>query len=130
MKPRISRHAAEVRAWVNKHYPKRDKASDGWIGNRAHQARVSDHNPDWETGVVRAIDIDADLVPGAKDRSEAHRLAETLRLKAAAKELPISYIIFAGRICSPRRSWRWRPYKGTSPHYGHIHISFMETPDE
>ena len=121
----LSNYASTLRTWVNVHYPHRDKTSDGWIGDLAHSHRVSDHNPD-DKGVVRAIDIDADLVPGAKDRSEAARLAETLRLDAKAGRRPITYIIHAGKICSPKQRWVWRPYTGVNAHMHHIHISFAK----
>ena len=60
-----------VRAEFNTVFPKRDKASDGWIGDQRHQSGVSGHNPD-RTGraeykdgdsldEVRAIDVDKDL---------------------------------------------------------------------
>lgn len=123
----LSSHAEDLRNWINRMYPNRDKSSDGTIGDAAHQLRPSDHNPDPRSnppGCVRAIDIDADLHPGAKDRSEAARLAETLRIQAKRKVRPIAYIIYNGRIASPRLAWRWRPYRGLNPHKAHIHVSF------
>jgi hypothetical protein len=39
-----------LRAQVNKRWPTREKASDGWIGDRAHASRKSDHNPDGVDG--------------------------------------------------------------------------------
>ena len=109
-----------LRDWINHHYPDRDKRSDGWIGDAAHAARPSDHNPD-TNGIVHAIDIDKDL---NKRPDEAARLAETLRLDAKTGRRPITYIIYAGRISSPRAGWKWRPYDGINPHHHHIHISF------
>lgn len=124
---RLSNHASRVRNWVDKNYPDRDKRSDGWIGDTAHSARKSDHNPD-RRGIVRAIDIDADLVPGAKDRTAAARLADSMR--ADHKRWGISYIIYNGRITSAASMWRWRKYTGINPHKAHIHISFQERPGE
>lgn len=129
MKPRLCKAGTDLRTWVNKHYPGRDKTSDGWIGDTAHQARPSDHNPDADA-IVRAIDIDADLKPKAKDKTAAHRLAETLRLEAKTGTRPIAYIIWNGRISSPKRGWAWRPYEGLNPHNHHIHISFRKVEGE
>ena len=125
--PKLSKPAADLRTWINRHYPGRDKASDGWIADAAHRAAgTSDHIPNGY-GIVHASDIDADLKPKAKDHSAAHHLAEMLRQQGKRGERPISYIIFSGRIASPRLGWRWRKYRGTNPHMGHIHISFKES---
>src|SRR5690606_29069239 len=49
----------KLRDLINQNWPNRDKSSDGWIGDPSHQARKSDHNPDYSAGgVVRAIDVD------------------------------------------------------------------------
>ena len=129
MNYRLCKPGVRLRDWVDDNWPNRDRASDGWIGDVAHQARPSDHNPD-ALGIVRAIDIDADLKPGTKDRSEAHRLVDTLRAQARQGTRPIAYIIWAGKIASPRSLWRWRPYTGTNPHMHHIHVSFRKVPNE
>ena len=60
MKPKLSRAAIQLREQIDDSFPDRDRASDGWLGDSRHPARVSDHNPDGQ-GWVRAIDIDADL---------------------------------------------------------------------
>jgi len=49
-----------MRNQINKRWPDRDKRSDGVVGDLAHQARPSDHNPD-SRGYVHAVDIDEDL---------------------------------------------------------------------
>src|SRR5690625_6390237 len=50
---------ARLRSQVSQTFPKRGTASDGWIGDAAHAATNSDHNPDPKSGVVRALDLTA-----------------------------------------------------------------------
>lgn len=123
MKPRLSHAAIQLREQIDDAFPDRDRTSDGWIGDTRHSARKSDHNPDVQ-GWVRAIDIDADL--GSKGLMPY--LADQLRT-CARKDGRISYIIFNGRICSSLMGWRWRTYKGSSPHKHHCHVSFKKTAD-
>lgn len=121
----------KLRDQINKRWPNRDKKSDGWIGDASHQATKSDHNPDWSAGgVVRAIDIDADLDPKAGNHKLAEQLAEELRQHAKAHpKTRIAYVIFQRRICSPRENWAWRPYTGDNAHNHHIHVSFNPNGD-
>lgn len=124
-----------LRNQINKTFPKRDKKSDGWIGDTRHltaarQGKPSDHNPDMKAGgVVRAIDIDADLDTTLSDHALAEALADQLRQAALAGEKRLGYIIFQSRICSPRDNWKWRAYQGDSPHNHHIHVSFLPAGD-
>ncbi len=125
-KPRLSKAAEQLRSEINAKYPKRDKRSDGWIGDTAHNARKSDHNPD-KQGWVRAIDIDSDLVKGSS--KESWLLAEQIKTIALKGDKRISYIIHQHRITSSRQNWAWRVYKGSNPHVSHLHISFTEAGD-
>jgi hypothetical protein len=125
-KLRLSKAAEQLRSEINAKYPKRDKRSDGWIGDLSHSARKSDHNPD-KQGWVRAIDIDADLLKGSS--KESWLLAETIKSLAVKGDKRISYIIHLNRICSPRQKWAWRVYKGSNPHVSHMHISFTKAGD-
>lgn len=101
---------------INDRWPLRDKSSDGWIGDAAHQAQVSDHNPDARTGVVRALDVDKDgiHVPSVIGSFLVHGST--------------NYVIFNRRIY--RRADRFKPrsYTGSNPHTGHIHNSIMKSP--
>ena len=125
-KPKLSKAAEQLRSEINAKYPKRDKRSDGWIGDTAHNARKSDHNPD-KQGWVRAIDIDSDLVKGSS--KESWLLAEQIKTIALKGDKRISYVIHQQRIASSRQNWAWRVYKGSNPHVSHIHISFTKAGD-
>lgn len=109
---------------VNRRWPNRDTASDGWIGDTSHQATPSDHNPDPDTGVVRAIDIDRDL--DKKDRDAMEHLVGQLRRYCRNRQDHdrVAYIIFDGLIASNTYGWGWRPYSGSNPHDHHAHISY------
>lgn len=121
-----------LRNQVNRRWPDRDKTSDGWIGDRAHAARVSDHNPD-NHGWVHALDIDADLLgPGrrAKSRKVAQELADQLIEYARSGEPGsdrLKYVVFDNHIASgtyAKQFWTWR--KGSWGHENHIHVSFTD----
>ena len=119
----------QLRLQIDDAFGDRDRRSDGWVGDSKHQARpTSDHNPD-ENGIVRAIDVDADLHKGSKPDVMPY-LADQIRLAAKAGEKRVSYIIFNGRIASSRMGWRWRKYSGLNPHNHHCHISFTKKGDE
>ena len=126
MTPKLCKAGQQLRLQIDDSYPDRDRTSDGWIGNRAHQNRPSDHNPDAK-GIVRAIDIDRDLA-GKKKPDLMPDLANQIR-HAAKSDKRIAYIIFAGKIASPRMGWRWRKYSGINPHDHHCHISFTKQGD-
>jgi hypothetical protein len=104
-------------AEVNKLWPHRDKTSDGWIGDTSHQARPSDHNPDWSAGgIVRAQDIDEDLVKNLTATGEAMPL-----VNAIIRDVRTRYVIYEGRIWT--RENGWQPYSGVNAHRHHIHVS-------
>jgi len=123
-----------LRAQVNKRWESRDKASDGWIGDRAHAARgsKSDHNPDVK-GWVHALDIDADLLgPGRRARSRkiAQELADQLIEYARSGEPGsdrLLYVVYNNHIASgtySKQYWTWRA--GSWGHEHHIHVSFTD----
>ena len=128
MTPKLCKAGQQLRLQVDDSYPDRDRTSDGWIGDVRHSARPSDHNPD-AAGIVRAIDIDRDLSGKAKPDLMPD-LADQIRLFAKRdKSKRISYVIFAGRIASPRMGWRWRKYSGINAHNSHLHCSFTKKGD-
>lgn len=105
-----------LRDALNARWPNRDRTTDGWIGDAAHQAQVSDHNPDSRSGVVRALDID-------KDGIHIPSVLASLMIHPAT-----NYVIHAKRIY--RRGDRFKPrdYTGSNPHFSHIHESIMHSP--
>jgi hypothetical protein len=116
---RLARALAMLRIQVNALAPKRSKEWDGSIGDTAHSARKSDHNPD-EQGVVHAIDITHDPAGGC----DVDALAETIRASADRR---VKYLIRNRRICSSTvAAWQWRPYDGPNPHDHHLHISVTD----
>ena len=100
---------------------------DGWIGDSRHQSkgRASDHNPDPTSGVVRAINIDADL---SKQKGLSVYLADQIRL-AGKRDGRLSYVIHRGWIASQKSKWEFKEYKGINSHDHHIHISFTKKGD-
>lgn len=105
----------QMLAEVNKKWPGRSKASDGGIGNAAHSARTSDHNPNGR-GSVNAYDV---TIKGINEQT----------LIAQAKKHPsVRYIIFNRRIMN-RDIGNFAPryYSGANPHDKHVHISLYQS---
>lgn len=113
---RLAKSLERLRAQVNAAYPNRSKTSDGWIGDAAHRARPSDHNPN-ASGVVQALDITHD----PKNGVDSGALAEKLR---ASGDPRIKYIISNHRIANSGQPWR--KYTGSNPHTMHVHISVKD----
>lgn len=115
---RLAKSLDQLRAQINALAPGRSKTSDGTIGDAAHSARKSDHNPN-EAGVVCALDITHDPNGGMDCQSLANALQ-------AGRDGRIKYVIWKGQIMSgshSRRAWQWREYTGSNPHNKHLHIS-------
>lgn len=102
---------------VNALYPRRNKASDGTIGDASHAAGQSDHNPN-PAGIVTAWDVTHDPANGP----DVQKLFDAL---IASRDPRIKYLIFNRRIMVPTWSsgWSWVPYTGDNPHTSHGHIS-------
>ena len=129
MKPILCKAGQQLREQFDDTFPDRDRRSDGWLGDSRHAARPSDHNPDPKAGfIVRAIDVDRDVHYSIKPDFMPD-IADQIRRAAKAGDKRIAYVIFAGRIASPRLGWRWRSYKGSNPHNHHCHISFTKAGD-
>jgi hypothetical protein len=127
---RLSEAAERLRFEINKSFPRRDKRSDGSIGDSKHSSRTSDHNPD-KNGWVRAIDIDEDFWgKDGQDPNIANEVVSELLKIARKGDKRLKYIIFEGRIWSATYNWRKLKYDGTNPHNHHIHVSFTPEGDE
>ncbi len=91
------------------------------IGDEAHQATDSDHNPN-DAGVVCAVDImeGFNLDLGA--------VAEQIRQR---HNPDLKYVIYNRRIASATSNppWSWRTYTGTNLHTDHVHTSVGVGPD-
>lgn len=120
---RIAKSLDTLRSQVNAAFPNRRKSSDGWIGDTAHSARKSDHNPD-ANGVVHALDITHAPESGFDSYAFSDMLIRN-------KDPRISYVISNGRIASGRNGpqpWVWRKYTGANKHDHHNHISVLSDP--
>ncbi len=108
---------------VNAKFPGRSQSDDGTIGDTAHQATKSDHNPASD-GIVRALDITHDPAHGC----DTYALADVLRQN---RDPRIKYLISNRRICGDESyasrngvsAWTWETYTGSNPHDRHMHVS-------
>jgi hypothetical protein len=121
MRWRLAKSLTVLRDEVNARAPQRSKVSDGTLGDTAHAARRSDHNPDAD-GVVCAIDITDDPVHGHDDRV----FAEHLRQLGAAGDKRVKYVISNGYVASRTDNWDWRVYTGVNAHAQHTHLSVTQ----
>lgn len=118
-------------------FPSRATERDGWIGDAAHQLRVSGHNPDDTQGVraeysdddatpeVRAIDVDVRLhYVGFSMQDVINKILDTPR------DLDrLRYIIYAETQWSKSAGWQPRHYDGENPHTIIAHFSGEPTRD-
>jgi hypothetical protein len=120
-----------LRSQVNAAFPGRDRTSDGTIGDAAHQAETSSHNPDdtagstpeWNgdpdsTPEVRAWDMDSDLHAGVT----AQQLVDHLRALSGLSSV-IRYMIYNRRIYRASNGWAAEDYSGPSAHTEHVHFT-------
>lgn len=118
---------------VNGVWPDRDHTSDGSIGDMAHAARVSKHNPQPPDDTVEARDFDED-VDGHKNGGGKPLWPFVMHLLKLAREGhpalagPGAHIIYEGRIWSFKHGWVERPYTGLNAHEHHAHVAVVDGP--
>lgn len=118
---RVAKSLDTLLGQINARFPNRDKASDGSIGDPAHQSRDSDHNAWFGPGIVTARDFDHDPRGGLDCDELTDQLAE-------ARDPRLKYMIFNRWILDSRpqfNPWRWVRYTGSNPHTSHMHLSVM-----
>jgi hypothetical protein len=92
----------------------------GTIGDQAHRAEESDHNPDrW--GFVCAADP---MIGGSFTAAACEQLFQLLVAMIRRGDKRVAYVIHGRRICSSTvQPGVIRTYTGTDPHTGHLHLS-------
>lgn len=117
---------------VNALWPSRSKASDGSIGDTAHQAEQCDSqhnsccirlNGVW---IIRARDFTHDPASGA----DMHKIWVAI---IASRDNRVRYMIFNRQIVYPTArngygAWVPQPYHGSDPHTNHLHLSVLDDP--
>lgn len=110
---RLARSLVVLRDEIDALAPNRSKEYDGTIGDELHQARKSDHNPNY-LGVVCAFDATHDPAGGAD--------MGVISVAVARSGHPaLKYVIHDRRIWTPLHGWQ--NYSGENPHKTHMHVS-------
>lgn len=105
-----------------------NRPNDGTIGDTAHAARSSEHNPDNDPdpmphGAVSAIDIYTD----ANGKTWITDAEFDKLLAIFKKDSRVWYVIHKKFIYSRTHGWKKTAYTGSNPHNTHIHLSLMQT---
>lgn len=111
---------------LNSLAPNRSTAADGAIGDTAHAARRSDHNPRIFGWAPHPLVLARDFTHDPRGGLDCARLAAALRDTCDRR---VAYVIWAGHIMSgydqTHPAWQWRPYRGPNPHDKHLHLSVV-----
>src|SRR3954470_15957939 len=127
----LTKGLQNLRSQFNARWPNRDHTSDGTIGDSAHQAETSGHNPDDTSGSraawtgdpdsdpeVRAWDADSDFrEPGASAQEVVDHMRHLPGLSSV-----IRYIIYNRKMYHARDGFAATAYSGASAHTEHIHF--------
>lgn len=117
---------------INAMAPRRSKASDGSIGDTAHQAQgsASEHNPE-DKPYPEADEVDArDFTHDPGAGADMDVISEQLRL---SRDRRTKYVIWRQRIFSSYAvagipAWTWRRYSGA--YHSHMHVSVNDVADD
>lgn len=124
--PVLTPALVRLRADFTRLWPDRPRGADGWIGDKPHEDRVSDHNND-ETGRVPIRDTDSIPEVHALDITTFPQLDAAVRLIVgrcrAGLENRLRYVIWDHEIFEASNGWRARTHDGDDPHTGHAHFS-------
>lgn len=122
-------NAQNFQRQINARFPRRDRASDGTIGDEEHRKRRSGHNPDDTPGSlpawdgdpddlqeVRSVDVDSDLGdPTCGPQDLVDHLRRLPEFGSVCR-----YLIFDGHWYHYRNGFVKEPFDG-DPHREHIH---------
>jgi hypothetical protein len=123
----------ELKEQLDERFPKRDKRSDGTIGNQSHAAGSSSHNPD-KTGKpehrdgdskneVRARDVDKDLKDAETGTTMEHVVQMWVKRLRNGEMWWVRYLIYNKRIWHRSDGFKTRVYKGQNSHTEHCHVN-------
>lgn len=126
----LTKGLQHLRNEVDYAFPDRSKASDGTIGDAAHMAETSGHNPD-DTPGSKAEYNDHDGIPEVRawdctsafgDGVDAQDVVDHLRALPGLSSV-IRYMIYNRKIYEASNGWKPAAYTGPSAHTEHIHFS-------
>jgi hypothetical protein len=130
----LTKGLQHLRNEVNYTFPNRSKASDGTIGDLAHMAETSGHNPD-DTAGSKAEYNDHDGIPEVRawdctsdfgDGVDAQDVVDHLRSLRGLSSV-IRYMIYNRKMYQASNGWKAEAYTGPSAHTEHIHFSGART---
>lgn len=127
----VAKSLDKLLSQINQLAPGRSKASDGSIGDLAHQQGTSEHNPEDKPG-SEPDEVDArDFTHDPRHGADMFAITEAIRLSCkAGRERRVKYVIFNRRYFSANTGWKWFPYFGDNPHDKHAHVSVNDRDDD
>lgn len=119
-----------LRNQVDYFFSLRDRLSDGTIGDAAHQAETSGHNPDDTPGSRPEWDGDPDSIPEVRAWDMDNNLSEGFDCQTLVDHIVglkpssvLRYVIYNRRIWKASNGWQSEAYTGASAHTEHVHFS-------